>query len=121
MFCPLCQAEYRDGARDCANCRVGLVPSREEAESAAIRIWKGDTPNSLEKVIAAIDAEGIRYHFKERVSFAPGFKFLGITVSRMKSKFEFEVWVLRSDFARALAVIEISAARHNPGQTLEQP
>lgn len=121
MFCPLCQAEYRDGVGECENCHVDLVTSREEAESSPIRIWIGSTPQSLEKVLAAIDAEGIRYHLKERVNFVPSFRILGIPLTRMKSTFEFEVWVLRSEFARALAVIENSATRQDSALPPEQP
>ena len=105
MFCPLCQAEYRDGFIECSDCHLHLVPSREQAASLAVRLWKGDRRHTLSQVISAMNQQGICYHLNEFANVGPRLTILGIPVTPRKSTFEYEVWVLRSDFGRAQEVI----------------
>jgi len=105
MFCPLCQSEYREGFTECNECHVHLVSSREEAQTSTERLWKGDRQQSLDRVLAALDAQGIPSHFKEIVNTTPPVSLFGIRLTPRKAKFEYEVWVLRSDLARAQGVI----------------
>ncbi len=106
MFCPLCQAEYRDGFIECCDCHVALVASSAEAHSAATRLWKGISQRKLDKVLAALDAEKISSHYKEIVNAAPQFTILGIPITPVRSTFEYEVWVFRSDLANARRAIQ---------------
>ena len=109
MFCPLCRTEYRDGFSQCADCHLGLVGSLNEAQSSSVKLWEGSLQRTLDKVLAALDAEAIPAHFEETVSSAPRVTLLGIPVTRIKSTFEYEVWVLASDLDRArLAIADIS-------------
>lgn len=105
MFCPLCQAEYRDGIIRCGDCHVDLVSSAEEARSASARLWKGDRQHVLDKVLAALDAEAIPSHFEELVNTSPQISFFGISLTPRKSTFEYEVRVLCSDMERARSAV----------------
>jgi hypothetical protein len=101
MFCPLCRAEYRDGITECGDCHVDLVPSAAEARSASLRLWKGDRQHVLDRILAALDAQGIPSHFEEVVNTGPQISFFGKSLIPKKSTFEYEVWILASDMLRA--------------------
>jgi hypothetical protein len=105
MFCPLCQSEYRDGFTECSDCHVALVRSREEAQAASARLWKGDRQRSLDKVLAALDAQHIPSRYKEIVNTAPRVTLFGLSLLPAKSTFEYEVWVFRSDLEKARAAV----------------
>ena len=105
MFCPLCQSEYRDGFTECADCHVRLVNTRAEAKASSARLWKGDRQNVLDKVLAALDAQGIPSHFHEIVNAGPRATAFGIPLMPRKSTFEYEVWVFRSDLQKARTTV----------------
>jgi hypothetical protein len=48
MFCPLCQAEYRDGFTECSDCRAQLVASPQSVQAAS-RPLPEDDPRFLRK------------------------------------------------------------------------
>jgi|SRR5215471_3198050 len=100
-FWPLCQSEYRDGFTECADCHVHLVVSRAEAKASSARPWKGDRQNVLDKVLAALDAQGIPWYFHEIVNAGPQVTAFGIPFTPRKSTFEYEVGVFRSDLEKA--------------------
>ena len=106
MFCPLCHAEYRDGFSECSDCHVALVATAAEAHSAAARLWRVISQRSLDKVLAALDAEKIPSRYKEIVNTAPQLSILGISITPVRSTFEYEVWVFRSDLENARRVIQ---------------
>jgi hypothetical protein len=106
MYCPLCQAEYREGFAECSDCRVKLVASAAQARSAAAQLWKGASQRALDKVLAALDAQGIASRFKEIVNARPQLTILGIPIGAVRSTFEYEVWVFRSDHENARRVIQ---------------
>jgi hypothetical protein len=105
MFCPLCQSEFRDRITECSDCHVHLVGSREQALSSSELLWKGSRQNSLDTILAELDAQSIPAYFKEIVNTTPQFSFLGIRLTPRKPTFEYEVWVFRSDRERALAAL----------------
>lgn len=99
MFCPLCQAEYRDGVTECSDCHVALVSSLGAAHSSPRRLWQGNRQRTLDKVLAALDAQNIPSYFEEVVNKTQA-TFLGLPLTRFKSTFEYEVWVLSVDLER---------------------
>ena len=101
MYCPLCEAEYRDGFTTCSDCRVALVGSRAEAHSDRGKLWKGDRQKTLDRILAALDAENIPSHFKELVNPITRARIMGVPIGPQRSTFEYEVWVFRRDLARA--------------------
>src|ERR1700730_940764 len=105
MFCPLCQAEYRDRITQCGDCHVDLLSSAAEARFATARLWKENRQHMLDNVLAALDMQGIPSHFEERVNTTPQVRFLWISFTPRKSTFEYEVWVLRSDMEKARSAV----------------
>jgi hypothetical protein len=109
MFCPLCRAEFRPGFTNCSDCQVPLVPTFDEAAAASAQLWKGADEEELNRILAALDAQQILSHFKERVRRGAGFTVMGIPLSMLsgisasdsKSMSEYEVWVFRKDLRRA--------------------
>jgi hypothetical protein len=101
MFCPLCKAEYRQGFSTCSDCHVPLVSTQEEAKSVEVDVlWDGVERDQFESVLAALSDAGIPFHPKETVR--PRFKLkLSSIPLRLKSSFQYEVSVFRSDFAAA--------------------
>jgi hypothetical protein len=105
MFCPLCQAEYRQGFVTCDDCRVDLVASREEATASSVQVWQGERQSSLDKILAALDANGIRAHFEEQVDLSLRMRVLGMPLAQIKPTIQYAVWVLRADLERAREAI----------------
>jgi hypothetical protein len=105
MFCPLCRAEYRSGVTVCSDCHTALVGSLDEARSSSAMLWTGDRQRTLDKVLAALDAQSIPSHIEEPVNVGPRVTLLGLPLSRMKSTFGYEVWVVSSDLERARSAI----------------
>ena len=105
MFCPLCQAEFRPGFTECSDCHVPLVASFAEASIASARLWRGDSENEFDRILAVLDAKHVRTHHKERVQVHANFTILGIPIGNRQSMFEYEIWVFREDLARAKAAI----------------
>ena len=105
MFCPLCQAEYRDSFSQCSDCKLELVETSGEAQSAALQLWKGTRQRTLDLILDTLSAHEIPTHWKEVANDDLQVRFLG---SRLRPSIElhYEVWVLRSDSARARNAIE---------------
>jgi hypothetical protein len=106
MFCPLCEAEYRDGFTTCSDCRLALVHSSAEAHSVRSKLWKGDRQSYLDRILAELDSENIPSHFKELVNLNTRARILGIPIGPQRSTFEYEVWVFRADLERARMAIK---------------
>jgi hypothetical protein len=100
-FCPLCLAEFREGFTECNECRVPLV-TRSQAASARVRLWKGERQQELDRILIALASAEIPSHYKESLSLTPKFRFATPFVS---AKFDYEVWIFRSDLDRAEAAI----------------
>jgi hypothetical protein len=59
VFCPICNAEYREGFTRCSNCDAELVSSLISSEASAragapVLAWRGDDPVALSRVLAAM-------------------------------------------------------------------
>jgi hypothetical protein len=66
MFCPVCHAEYRQGAAVCADCHAALVsqlPSipGESEDDPFCAFWSGDDPRVHAELCALLEGEGIPY------------------------------------------------------------
>ena len=82
MFCPNCKAEYREGFKECSECRVPLVRNLPGASAsndesvkpgAAELLWTGTDSSASSAITEALDAAKIRYHKTAReVGALPG-------------------------------------------------
>jgi hypothetical protein len=72
MFCPNCEAEYREGFTRCANCAAALVASLAPADSGAAQrekawneraalLWTGQDPVTFSVILNALNAADIPY------------------------------------------------------------
>ena len=101
MFCPLCTSEFRDGFTTCRDCHIALVPNVEQARAGRVRLWKGNRQKKLDRILAALDTVQIPSYFKELVNVQPRISIMGIRIGSRRSRFEYEVWILRRDLERA--------------------
>ncbi|MGH9702904.1 MAG: hypothetical protein ACRD4K_05980 [Candidatus Acidiferrales bacterium] len=70
MFCPLCNAEYREGFTRCNDCEVALVDrldlpgsdDRQSALAAPQKLWEGRDAAFFTRLIAALADAKIPYH-----------------------------------------------------------
>ena len=114
MFCPLCQAEYREGFAECSDCHVSLIASFQDAQDSAILLWDGYRQGVLDKVLAALQALDIPSHFKEEHE-PPGEGPLGLhrllplplRLLRASTQLRphYKVWVLKGDIDKARSTI----------------
>jgi hypothetical protein len=115
MFCPLCQAEYREGFAQCSDCHIDLIDSFQDAQSAPALLWKGNKQGMLDKVLAALDNVDVRSHFKEISEpmpedtlgvqkLVPLYVRLLVRASR-EFRLHYEVWVLKEDLEKARSAI----------------
>jgi hypothetical protein len=102
MFCPLCQAEFRQGFAECSDCKVPLVGTRDEARDKRVSVWKGDSERKLDVVLDALAGAGIPYHYSEGLSSVPKIEFSTVPV---RPRFEMEVWVSSEDQERGESAI----------------
>jgi hypothetical protein len=80
---------------------VRLVTTSAQASASRKRLWKGDRQKELDRILAILDSLQIPSHYKEIVNSTTRLTILGITIGTRRSTFEYEVWVLHSDFDRA--------------------
>ena len=117
MFCPLCQAEYREGFAQCSDCHIDLTNSFQDAQNAAALLWRGKKQGMLDKVLAVLDNVDVRSHFKEISEpvrenentwgvqrLLPLYVRLLLRASR-EFRLHYEVWVLKEDLEKARSAI----------------
>ena len=97
MFCPLCQSEYRDGFTACNDCEVDLLDPFKGLQFSSVLLWKGERQTVFNLVLNTLDAQGIPSHPKEIPNLEPREGRWWIGWLPISPKFEYEVWVLRSD------------------------
>ena len=119
MFCPLCKSEFRDGFARCSDCRIALVPGKDEASSIATEvIWEGDQRDKCNRILDALMDAGVPVHSKELLTRKP-WPWLSIAFwrfTRPRPTCEFKVWVLHrnvSEAKAALAQMEELEQRYN--------
>ena len=64
MFCPKCRSEYRDGIRQCPDCRLDLVPERPGAthdDVTLVPLVRTYSPNDVAMIRSILDGSGIRF------------------------------------------------------------
>jgi hypothetical protein len=103
MYCPLCQAEYSAGLSECRACRVALVATREVAEASRAELWSGEDRDTLERLLAALDAAEIPSHSRESPDWGAQ---AGFRVVPERARLESVVWVLRGDAPRAEEILQ---------------
>jgi hypothetical protein len=114
MFCPLCQAEYREGFVQCSDCHIALTASFQDAQSSAALLWDGYKQSTLDMVLTALEDLGVPSHFNE-IKEPPLKSPWGLGLQRllpfplrllwMQSISHYEVWVLRKDLEKARSAI----------------
>jgi len=104
MFCPLCQAEYREGFSTCSNCHISLVTTLLEARSKNASLWHGEESRRLDEILSVLDVAKIPCCYKEELSPVPRVNLFRAVPLRPVLKLE--VWVLKDDLTRAEAVIK---------------
>ena len=77
MFCPNCQAEYRDGFTQCADCGVALVRRLDDAAvpsngpklpDGPELLWTGTDEGLAARIESALDSAQISHHERARDS-----------------------------------------------------
>jgi len=63
MFCPKCQAEYREGCYRCADCNIDLVVSLSTTREAdaLVLVWRGSDPVAFSRVIDVLTDADIAF------------------------------------------------------------
>jgi len=110
MFCPLCKAGFREGFSVCSDCHLPLVGTQTEAQDCSVaRLWKGNRRASFEAYLTILQDEAIPHRFTERINGQPALQIqiLGFSLLPKRDALwnEYEIFVLRSDLARANAAI----------------
>src|SRR5687767_15547414 len=59
MFCPECEAEYREGFTTCSDCAVALVP--ELGVAALMPLAIAESPDALATLVDALEAANVPY------------------------------------------------------------
>jgi hypothetical protein len=106
MFCPQCQAEYRQGFTVCADCDVDLVhtlpPEATQPSSAPTQakgtfcpIWRGIRQNTCVEICLELKAAGINYEVTQSVRSRIG----------MVVEFNYELAVAGDDVKPARALL----------------
>jgi len=113
MYCPLCDAEYRQGFTTCSDCHTELVATLEGAEAARMRFWRGTREEKLARILGALGEGQIPYHYKEIAKGHLNLRILGIPIGGRKPlvQIEYEIWIFRRDLERSRqAVAEVLRA-----------
>jgi hypothetical protein len=123
MFCPVCQAEYRQGFARCADCDVDLVYELPAAAMVSVEridpgdpeedpfcsFWKGDDPRVHAELCALLGEEGIPHKTIRRQDH----------LFNWNTKSAFEIGVPFSQFDKAEAVIKEAYGDENASSSEE--
>jgi len=113
MFCPQCQAEYRQGFTRCADCDIDLVyeppagatelgasgeggAQAENPEDPFCSFWQGDDPRIHAEIRELLNEEGIRHKTIRRQDH----------LFNLNTKSAFEIGIPFSQFEKAEAAIK---------------
>ena len=118
MYCPLCKAEYRVGFDCCSDCLIGLVYTREEAETSAVTLlWKGVRQSTFDDIVDALRDANVPVCARSGKSVESGSPSLGVLAlfspsvravrlaQRFGEQMSWEILVLESDYAKARQVV----------------
>ncbi len=114
MFCPQCNAEYRQGIAECADCQVPLVASLPEAQEfladtvsggTLVPLWEGEDLALHTSLLQELDSARIPY-FNEPMGVFPGARKGDAFPIQAMTRFGYQVAVLSSNLARAKAILE---------------
>lgn len=128
MYCPVCQAEYRQGIATCPDCETALTssPPREKtSEPSRITkgrlepLWEGDDLALHATLLEALDAAKIPY-FNKPLSVYPGVRRADPFPIQPLALFGYKVAVLSSDLPRAQTILE-KFLEEEPEDEMELP
>jgi hypothetical protein len=85
MSCLLCLPEFRDGFAECRDCHLALVPTLLDAQGASVCLWIGIFRATLDKILAALDAQHIPSYFKEIVNAKPSTRIMDIPITAVRT------------------------------------
>lgn len=114
MFCPLCQAEYREEFVKCSDCHIDLIASFQDAQNSAAQLWKGYRQSVVDLVLTALADQDVPYHFREIKDSAPEsplglYRLLPLPLRLLRHTVElrsrYEVWVLKENLDKARSAI----------------
>jgi hypothetical protein len=126
MFCPQCQAEYRQGFTVCADCEVPLVveilPTSDSPARTSIAgpltepcvVWKGTDQARCVSLCLRLRSAAIAYAVAQKMQSRD---------EQMRVVWTYELSVSASDESRAQQLLdlpEIDAAEDNPDQEAEE-
>src|ERR1700722_18651717 len=79
MFCPKCQAEYRDGFTHCSDCDVDLVESLSDASAASASlsdglqpVWRGGSQEQCLALCERLEDARVPFKVMEQREFFTG-------------------------------------------------
>ncbi len=68
MFCPRCRSEYREGIRECSDCKAPLVracpPEPKPEYVELVEIYSTFNPADIAFIKSILNDAGIKYFFK---------------------------------------------------------
>src|SRR6266849_755481 len=114
MFCPHCQAEYRQGITECADCQVPLVPSLPDAQESLVDttsagplvpLWEGEDLALHTSLLQELDAAGIRY-FSKPMGVFPGARKGDPFPIQPMARFGYQVAVLSLNLPQSKEILE---------------
>jgi hypothetical protein len=118
MYCPLCKAEYRDGFDRCSDCKLKLVPTREEAQTTrVVKLCEGARLSEFNAVVGALDDANIANQAETggSMNFASSWRsYAGVFlifrlmtwIAGRNQSVSWKIFVLESDYVAAQAIAE---------------
>ena len=116
MFCPSCQAEYREGFTDCSDCGVALVETlepkqREEIAEGLTAVMETGSTEELGEIVDRLEKAGVPYVIEAGTALS--------LLDGRDEEDEYAQWQARLSVAtelveRATRIVEQARRSHRP-------